>query len=222
MNFFGMGAWEILVIAIAGLIIFGPGKLPEVAGQVGRAMRDFRRMTSELTSEFEQTPGVKELRDEIAGIRSEITGATDGVKREMSSAAKTVNSSVSSAKAAASSKKTTTSSTAKSTTTAAKTGTSATKAASKSTTSKTTAKAAEKPKPVASKADPLADVSFLDEPVAASAATNGNGSAHRAEVATATVVSAATESTVVSNGQDDALARARRRRQHAGYGRPHA
>ena len=34
------------------LIIFGPGKLPELGSQVGKAVRDFRRMTNDMTREF--------------------------------------------------------------------------------------------------------------------------------------------------------------------------
>ncbi|MGH2531338.1 MAG: Sec-independent protein translocase subunit TatA/TatB [Thermomicrobiales bacterium] len=219
MNFFGMGAWEIGVILIAALIIFGPGKLPEVAGQVGRAVRDFRRMTTDLTAEFEQTAGVKELRDEIAGIRSELTGATDGVKREMSSAAKSVNRSVSSAKTAAGGKKTTSTS-AKSTTTAAKT-TTTTAAKSSATASKSTTKsAAAKSKPVASKADPLADVSFLDDADSSRAASSGNGRDIEAQAAFDSIGAIGDAAAMTADGQEDALARARRRRQQAGYGRP--
>lgn len=55
MNFLGMGPMELMVILVLALIIFGPGKLPEIAGQVGRAVRDFRRMTGELSSEFNRT-----------------------------------------------------------------------------------------------------------------------------------------------------------------------
>ncbi|MGH2562635.1 MAG: Sec-independent protein translocase subunit TatA/TatB [Thermomicrobiales bacterium] len=219
MNFFGMGAWEIGVILIAALIIFGPGKLPEVAGQVGRAVRDFRRMTTDLTAEFEQTAGVKELRNEIAGIKSELTGATEGVKREMSSAAKSVNTSVSSAKAAAGGKKSTSSAASKTTTTAAKTTTAAAKS---STTAKSTTKVVAKPKPVASKTDPLADVSFLDEPSSVPIVANGNGSATSRQSAAGSTAVASNVVPVASNGQEDALARARRRRQQAGYGRPRA
>jgi TatA/E family protein of Tat protein translocase len=55
MNFLGMGPMELMVILVLALIVFGPGKLPEIAGQVGRVVRDFRRMTGELSSEFNRT-----------------------------------------------------------------------------------------------------------------------------------------------------------------------
>jgi TatA/E family protein of Tat protein translocase len=55
MNFLGLGPGELILIAALGLIIFGPGKLPEIAAQVGRAVRDFRRSTTEITSEFQRS-----------------------------------------------------------------------------------------------------------------------------------------------------------------------
>ena len=41
----------IIAILVVVLIIFGPGRLPELGGAVGKAMREFRKATSELTSE---------------------------------------------------------------------------------------------------------------------------------------------------------------------------
>jgi sec-independent protein translocase protein TatB len=225
MNLFGMGAWEITVILIAALIIFGPGKLPEVAGQVGKAVRDFRRMTTDLTTEFEQNPGVQELRNEIAGIRSELTGATEEVKREVSSVAKTATSatagkpakSTTAHKAGASSTASKSTSTTKTTTTAAKaTGTTA-------TTGKTGTTAAKAPpKPVATKKDPLADVSFLDLSSSAAAPTNGNRQTDVNATAPSTATAATERSTDALSEPSDAIARARLRRQQAGYGRPRA
>jgi sec-independent protein translocase protein TatA len=55
MNFLGLGPGELILIAALGLIIFGPGRLPEIAAQVGRAVRDFRRSTTEITSEFQRS-----------------------------------------------------------------------------------------------------------------------------------------------------------------------
>jgi sec-independent protein translocase protein TatA len=41
----------LVVILVVVLIIFGPGRLPELGGAVGKAMREFRKATSEITNE---------------------------------------------------------------------------------------------------------------------------------------------------------------------------
>src|ERR1700694_2533900 len=55
MNFLGMGPRELLLIVVLALIVFGPAKLPEIMAQVGKAIGDFRRATSELSDEFNRT-----------------------------------------------------------------------------------------------------------------------------------------------------------------------
>ena len=42
--------WLLVILAVV-LIIFGPGRLPELGGAVGKAMREFRKATNEITSE---------------------------------------------------------------------------------------------------------------------------------------------------------------------------
>lgn len=34
--------WHAIIILVIALIVFGPGKLPEVFGQLGRGIREFR------------------------------------------------------------------------------------------------------------------------------------------------------------------------------------
>jgi sec-independent protein translocase protein TatA len=41
----------IVAILVVVLIIFGPGRLPELGAGIGKAMREFRKATSELTTE---------------------------------------------------------------------------------------------------------------------------------------------------------------------------
>jgi sec-independent protein translocase protein TatA len=41
----------LVVILIVVLIVFGPGRLPELGGAVGKAMREFRKATNDLTNE---------------------------------------------------------------------------------------------------------------------------------------------------------------------------
>ena len=40
---FGIGIGELLVVLVVVLLIFGPGRLPEMMGNFGRAMRDFQK-----------------------------------------------------------------------------------------------------------------------------------------------------------------------------------
>jgi TatA/E family protein of Tat protein translocase len=73
MSFFGMGGMEIMVIMIVALIIFGPGKLPEIGAQVGKAVRDFRRTTNELTREFnDSTSEIRSTMDEMKGTVAQV------------------------------------------------------------------------------------------------------------------------------------------------------
>lgn len=41
----------LLVILVVVLLIFGPSRLPELGSAVGKAMREFRKATNDLTSE---------------------------------------------------------------------------------------------------------------------------------------------------------------------------
>ena len=48
MDFFGIGPLEILLILIIGLIVFGPGRLPQIGGDMGGAFRSFKKAASDL------------------------------------------------------------------------------------------------------------------------------------------------------------------------------
>ncbi len=39
---FGMGAGELLVVLVVVLAVFGPGRLPEVMGSLGKGMQEFK------------------------------------------------------------------------------------------------------------------------------------------------------------------------------------
>ena len=48
---FGFGHWEILIIMVIALIIFGAGKLPEIGSGIGNAIRNFKKGVSEVEKE---------------------------------------------------------------------------------------------------------------------------------------------------------------------------
>ena len=44
---FNVGPMELMVLLVMALIVFGPAKLPELMGSVGRAIREFRKASTE-------------------------------------------------------------------------------------------------------------------------------------------------------------------------------
>ena len=52
---FGQHWIWIVVLLVIVLIIFGPGRLPELGSGLGKAMREFRKATTELTNEVRAT-----------------------------------------------------------------------------------------------------------------------------------------------------------------------
>jgi len=44
---FGIGIPELVIILVIILVIFGAGKLPEIGGGLGKAIRNFRQATKE-------------------------------------------------------------------------------------------------------------------------------------------------------------------------------
>lgn len=47
---FGIGMTEMIIILVIVLVIFGAGKLPEIGGGLGKAIRNFRQATKEEES----------------------------------------------------------------------------------------------------------------------------------------------------------------------------
>lgn len=48
-----IGPWELVLILVIALIIFGPGKLPEVAKSLGKAVNQFKNASSGIQKEFQ-------------------------------------------------------------------------------------------------------------------------------------------------------------------------
>jgi sec-independent protein translocase protein TatA len=72
---------DMIIVMIVALIVFGPQKLPEVGRQLGRAMRDLKKLTSELTDSINsETEGVKSVFDSVSPYKL-ASGPIDGEKK---------------------------------------------------------------------------------------------------------------------------------------------
>lgn len=90
---FGIGMPELILILAIALIVIGPKKLPDLAKSLGRAMREFKKATSELKDSLELDSEMKEVKDTFADIKSDIrhsvqedkagTGSEAGLDRKV-------------------------------------------------------------------------------------------------------------------------------------------
>jgi len=90
---FGIGYQEMFIVLVVAMVIFGPSRLPELAGQVGRWVRDFRRMSSDLTGEFSSTFSEidevkKSFERELKSAAGELDNAGKSVSGKKPAAAK--------------------------------------------------------------------------------------------------------------------------------------
>ena len=56
---FGLGIPELIVIAVIALVVFGPGKLPEMGKSLGEAIRGFKKAVDEPDETKKQDPPAK-------------------------------------------------------------------------------------------------------------------------------------------------------------------
>ncbi len=58
MDFLGLGGWEIILILIVALLLWGPGKIVEIARTLGKIVHTLKNtsatLTSQITKELEE------------------------------------------------------------------------------------------------------------------------------------------------------------------------
>jgi sec-independent protein translocase protein TatA len=65
---FGIGIPELIIILVIVLVIFGANKLPEIGSGMGRAIKNFKKATTE-PEEIDVTPD-KDKKDDDASTKS--------------------------------------------------------------------------------------------------------------------------------------------------------
>ena len=66
---FGIGIWEVMILGLVVLLVFGPKRLPEMGRSLGKGMREFKESLSSTTDAFnleqqDEPPRVMAERDE--------------------------------------------------------------------------------------------------------------------------------------------------------------
>jgi sec-independent protein translocase protein TatA len=80
---FDVGIAELVLILVVALLVFGPGRLPEIGAMLGRALRDFRQATQGFTDEItaiKQTG--EELKAELEAAKNDVTSSLTSAAQE--------------------------------------------------------------------------------------------------------------------------------------------
>ena len=53
---FGFGHWELLIVLVIAMIIFGAGKLPQIGSALGKSIGSFKKGVAEVDLEIKEEP----------------------------------------------------------------------------------------------------------------------------------------------------------------------
>ena len=74
---FGIGMPEMLLILAIALIVIGPKKLPDLAKSLGRAMREFKRATSDFKETLAMDEDFSDVKQAFDDIGTDIKDTVD-------------------------------------------------------------------------------------------------------------------------------------------------
>lgn len=69
---FGIGMPELILIAVVALIVLGPKRLPDLAKSMGRAVREFKKATSELKETLQVDSEFSEVKKAFTEFQSDV------------------------------------------------------------------------------------------------------------------------------------------------------
>ena len=64
---------ELILILVIALVVFGPGKLPEIGKALGKSLQEFKRATTKET---------ESIKKECIDVKAEVKETIDSVKKE--------------------------------------------------------------------------------------------------------------------------------------------
>ena len=69
---FGIGMPELIIILAIALIVIGPKKLPDLAKSIGRAIREFKKATSEFKETLQIDEDLTDVKKAFDGLNKDI------------------------------------------------------------------------------------------------------------------------------------------------------
>ena len=79
--FGSIGMPELILIFVVALLVFGPKKLPELGKSLGKGIREFKKATDELKSNWEDH--VKDIAEPINDMKRDIHNMGQSIKTDV-------------------------------------------------------------------------------------------------------------------------------------------
>src|SRR5689334_15352898 len=76
-----LGFPEIIMIFIIALLVFGPKKLPELGKSLGKGLREFKKATDELKSNWDEQ--LKDVEKSVSEVRDTVHSATRDIENKI-------------------------------------------------------------------------------------------------------------------------------------------
>ncbi len=84
-----LGGGELIVIAMIALLVLGPSRLPGAAKQIGKALAEFRRMSSGVQDDLREAMNVEGVRETMTQVR-DVLDVPRTIRNEVASAISSV------------------------------------------------------------------------------------------------------------------------------------
>ena len=83
-----LGATELILILGVALIVFGPGKLPELGNALGKTIREFKGAINNIDEDIKKE--VKDIKDEVNEVKEmvDVKSAIQDIQNDLKDAVK--------------------------------------------------------------------------------------------------------------------------------------
>lgn len=81
-----VGLWELAVIGVVGLLVFGPERLPELATKAARGLARLRAHASEAMEELRQAADLGEVEQEFKGLSADMQAMRNAARNPLRAA----------------------------------------------------------------------------------------------------------------------------------------
>lgn len=55
-----IGIWEVVVVLVVALVVFGPSRLPEIGRSIGKSINEFRKAAKDIKNSIDITADIDE------------------------------------------------------------------------------------------------------------------------------------------------------------------